>query len=82
MGTSTSSCSHCRRHLPRDEGTEHVVEWVTQQTPRRSATDHQIAADHEVEIAHPASVSVIELVIFFPHSGTIAPVWLPCYGER
>lgn len=58
----------------RDEGTEHIVEWVTQQDIDLARRITEIAADHELE-ADPASVSVIELGLDTTHSGTIAPVW-------
>jgi 4a-hydroxytetrahydrobiopterin dehydratase len=57
-----------------DEGTEHVVEWPTQQDvdlARRIteiATDHQLAPD-------AASVSEVELGLDTAASATIAPVW-------
>jgi 4a-hydroxytetrahydrobiopterin dehydratase len=57
-----------------DEGTEHVVEWVTQQDVDLARRITEIAADHKVD-ADPASVSVIELGLDTAHSATIAPVW-------
>jgi 4a-hydroxytetrahydrobiopterin dehydratase len=57
-----------------DEGTEHVVEWVTQQDVDLARRISEIAADHKVD-ADPASVSVIELGLDTAHSATIAPVW-------
>jgi 4a-hydroxytetrahydrobiopterin dehydratase len=57
-----------------DEGTEHVVEWVTQQDVELARRITEIAADHKVD-ADPASVSVIELGLDTAHSATIAPVW-------
>src|SRR5918994_3469810 len=57
-----------------DEGTEHVVEWVTQQDVDLARRISEIAADHEVD-ADAASVSVIELGLDTAHSATIAPVW-------
>lgn len=57
-----------------DEGTEHVVEWVTQQDIDLARRITEIAADHELD-ADPASVSMIELGLDTPDSGTIAPVW-------
>ena len=57
-----------------DEGTEHVVEWVTQQDVDLARRISEIAADHGVD-ADPASVSVIELGLDTAHSATIAPVW-------
>ena len=57
-----------------DEGTEHVVEWVTQQDVDLARQITDIAADHKLE-PDPASVSVIELGLDTAHSATIAPVW-------
>jgi 4a-hydroxytetrahydrobiopterin dehydratase len=57
-----------------DEGTEHVVEWVTQQDVDLARRITEIAADHKVD-ADPASVSMIELGLDTAHSATIAPVW-------
>ena len=57
-----------------DEGTEHVVEWVTQQDVDLARRITEIAADHKVD-ADPASVSVVELGLDTVHSATIAPVW-------
>ncbi|QWZ10019.1 4a-hydroxytetrahydrobiopterin dehydratase [Nocardioides panacis] len=56
------------------EGTEHVVEWVTQQDVDLARRITEIAADHEVD-ADPASVSDIELGLDTARSATIAPVW-------
>ncbi|ACQ80339.1 pterin-4-alpha-carbinolamine dehydratase [Beutenbergia cavernae DSM 12333] len=56
------------------EGTEHVVEWVTQQDVDLARRITEIAADHEVA-ADPASVSDIELGLDTARSATIAPVW-------
>ena len=57
-----------------DEGTEHVVEWVTQQDVDLARRITEIAADHKVD-ADPASVSHIELGLDTARSATIAPVW-------
>ncbi|MFF2272654.1 VOC family protein [Agromyces sp. NPDC058136] len=57
-----------------DEGTEHVVEWVTRQDVDLARRITEIAADHEIE-ADPASVSVVELGLDTGRSATIAPVW-------
>ena len=57
-----------------DEGTEHVVEWVTQQDVDLARRITEIAADHKIG-ADPKSVSVIELGLDTAHSATIAPVW-------
>ncbi len=56
------------------EGTEHVIEWVTQQDVDLARRITEIAADHEVD-ADPASVSQIELGLDTARSATIAPVW-------
>ena len=56
------------------EGTEHVVEWVTQKDVDLARRISEIAADHEV-VADPASVGVIELGLDTAHSAIIAPVW-------
>lgn len=57
-----------------DEGTEHVVEWVTQQDVDLARRITEIAADHHLD-ADPASVSDIELGLDTTRSATIAPVW-------
>jgi 4a-hydroxytetrahydrobiopterin dehydratase len=57
-----------------DEGTEHVIEWVTQQDVDLARRITEIAADHKVD-ADPASVTQIELGLDTTHSATIAPVW-------
>ncbi len=57
-----------------DEGTEYVVEWVTQQDVDLARRITQIAQDQRVD-ADPASVCVVELGLDTAHSGTIAPVW-------
>ncbi len=57
-----------------DEGTEHVVEWVTQQDVDLARRITEIAADQQLD-ADPTSVSHIELGLDTAHSATIAPVW-------
>ncbi|MRX44884.1 4a-hydroxytetrahydrobiopterin dehydratase [Agromyces kandeliae] len=57
-----------------DEGTEHVVEWVTRKDVDLARQITEIAADHGIA-ADPSSVSVIELGLDTAHSATIAPVW-------
>ena len=57
-----------------DEGTEHVVEWVTQQDVDLARRITEIAAEHGLD-ADPASVSEIELGLDTARSATIAPVW-------
>lgn len=56
------------------EGTEHVVEWVTQQDVDLARRITEIAAGHGLE-ADPAAVSVVELGLDTARSSTIAPVW-------
>jgi 4a-hydroxytetrahydrobiopterin dehydratase len=56
------------------EGTEHVVEWVTQRDVDLARRISELAADHEVA-ADPASVSHIELGLDTARPATIAPVW-------
>ena len=57
-----------------DDGTEHVVEWVTQQDVDLARRISELAAHHNV-VADPASVSDIELGLDTAQSATIAPVW-------
>ncbi len=57
-----------------DDGTELVVEWVTQQDVDLARRITEIALDHKVD-ADPASVSDIELGLDTARSATIAPVW-------
>jgi len=57
-----------------DEGTEHVVEWVTQQDVDLARRITEIAADQNVD-ADPASVTAIEFGLDTAHAATIAPVW-------
>lgn len=57
-----------------DEGTEHVVEWVTQQDIDLARRITEIAADHQLA-ADPSAVSEVELGLDTARSATIAPVW-------
>ncbi len=57
-----------------DEGTEHVVEWVTQLDVDLARRITAIAADHKVD-ADLALVSHLELGLDTARSATIAPVW-------
>lgn len=57
-----------------DEGTEHVVEWVTQQDVDVARRITEIAAVHGLA-ADPGSVSEIELGLDTARPATIAPVW-------
>jgi 4a-hydroxytetrahydrobiopterin dehydratase len=57
-----------------DEGTEHVVEWVTPRDVDLARRITEIAAEQKVE-ADPASIMAIELGLDTANSATIAPVW-------
>lgn len=57
-----------------DDGTEHVVEWVTQQDVDLARRITEIATDHRLE-ADPAAVSHVELGLDTAASGEIAPMW-------
>lgn len=57
-----------------DEGTDHVVEWVTQQDVDLARHIAEIAAQHHL-VADPGAVSVVELGLDTTQSATIAPVW-------
>jgi 4a-hydroxytetrahydrobiopterin dehydratase len=57
-----------------DDGTEHVVQWVTQQDIDLARRITEVAADHGLA-ADPASVSDIELGLDTARSAEIAPVW-------
>jgi 4a-hydroxytetrahydrobiopterin dehydratase len=57
-----------------DEGTEYVVEWVTQQDVGLAQRISEIASTHQVH-PDPTSVSVLELGLDTARSATIAPVW-------
>jgi 4a-hydroxytetrahydrobiopterin dehydratase len=57
-----------------DEGTEHVVEWVTQRDVDLARRITEIAAEQKAE-ADPASIMAIELGLDTANSATIAPVW-------
>jgi 4a-hydroxytetrahydrobiopterin dehydratase len=56
------------------EGTEHIVEWVTQQDVDLARRISEIAAEQAVE-ADPGSITAIELALDTAHAATIAPVW-------
>jgi 4a-hydroxytetrahydrobiopterin dehydratase len=57
-----------------DEGTEYVVEWVTQQDVELARTITVIAADLGLT-ADPTAVSELELGLDSASSATVAPVW-------
>jgi 4a-hydroxytetrahydrobiopterin dehydratase len=56
------------------EGTEHVIQWVTQQDVDLARRITELAAEHKVN-PDPASVTQIELGLDTASSATIAPVW-------
>jgi 4a-hydroxytetrahydrobiopterin dehydratase len=58
----------------KDDGTEHIVEWVTQQDVDLARRITEVAAEHAVT-ADPASITAIELALDTAHAATIAPVW-------
>lgn len=64
-----------------DEGTEHVVEWVTQQDVDLARRITEIAGRQGLE-PDPASVSVVELGLDAEDSATIAPVWAALLSGR
>lgn len=57
-----------------DDGTEHVVEWVTQQDVDLARRITGIAVEQGA-VADPASVAVIELGLDTADSAAIAPFW-------
>ena len=57
-----------------DEGTEHVVEWVTQQDIDLARRVTEIARGQGLQ-ADPGSVSEVELGLDTAQSATVAPVW-------
>jgi 4a-hydroxytetrahydrobiopterin dehydratase len=57
-----------------DDGTELVVEWVTQQDVDLARRISSIAEGHGI-VADPSSVSEVELGLDTARSATIAPVW-------
>jgi 4a-hydroxytetrahydrobiopterin dehydratase len=56
------------------EGTEHIVEWVTQNDVDAARRISAIAVEQGL-VADPASVSVLELGLDTGDSAAIAPVW-------
>ncbi|CAG7573484.1 4a-hydroxytetrahydrobiopterin dehydratase [Barrientosiimonas humi] len=57
-----------------DDGTEHVVEWVTQQDVDLARRISQLAADQGLA-PDPAAVSEAELGLDTAAAATVAPVW-------
>lgn len=56
------------------EGTEHIVDWVTQRDVDLARRVTEIAAEQAVT-ADPASITTIELALDTAHAAMIAPVW-------
>jgi 4a-hydroxytetrahydrobiopterin dehydratase len=56
------------------EGTEHVVDWVTQRDVDLARRITGIAAEQAVD-ADPASITTVELALDTARSATVAPVW-------
>jgi 4a-hydroxytetrahydrobiopterin dehydratase len=56
------------------DGTEHVVDWVTQKDLTLARRITAIATEQGVR-ADPASITAIELALDTAHAATIAPVW-------
>ena len=57
-----------------DEGTEHKVEWVTQQDVDVARRISEIAAEQSLA-ADPRSITSIELALDTANASTLAPVW-------
>ncbi len=57
-----------------DEGTEHVVDWVTQRDVDLARWITEIAAGQAVD-ADPASITTIELALDTADAATVGPVW-------
>jgi 4a-hydroxytetrahydrobiopterin dehydratase len=57
-----------------DDGTEIVVEWVTQRDVDLARRISEVAAEHGI-VADPSSVSEVELGLDTARPATIAPVW-------
>ena len=57
-----------------DDGTEHAVEWVTQQDLDLARRLTEVASDHGLR-ADPTAVSELELGLDTASSARIAPVW-------
>jgi 4a-hydroxytetrahydrobiopterin dehydratase len=57
-----------------DAGTEHQVEWVTQQDVDLARRISEIAAEHSLS-ADPRSITTIELALDTANAATLAPMW-------
>jgi 4a-hydroxytetrahydrobiopterin dehydratase len=66
-----------------DAGTEHQVEWVTQQDVDLARRIGEIAAEQSLS-ADPRSITTIELALDTANAATLAPVWaaLPTGAPR
>ncbi|QNE16841.1 4a-hydroxytetrahydrobiopterin dehydratase [Kribbella qitaiheensis] len=56
------------------EGTEHIIEWVTEQDLELARRITEIAAEQAV-VAAPSAITAIEMAIDTAHIEKIAPVW-------
>ncbi len=56
------------------EGTDHVVDWVTQQDVDLARRVTEIAAEQSIA-ADPGSITTMELALDTAHSAKVAPVW-------
>ena len=56
------------------KGTEHIVEYVTQQDVDLARRLTEVAAEQGID-ADPASITAMELALDTAHAATIAPVW-------
>jgi 4a-hydroxytetrahydrobiopterin dehydratase len=57
-----------------DAGTEHQVEWVTQQDVDLARRISEIAAEHSLS-ADPRSITTIELALDTANAAALAPLW-------
>ncbi|NHA69257.1 VOC family protein [Phycicoccus flavus] len=57
-----------------DDGTEHVVQWVTRQDLDLAARITAVAAEHGLT-ADPGAVGMVELGLDTADSGRVAPMW-------
>ncbi len=57
-----------------DTGTQHQVEWVTQQDVDLARRVSEIAAEQSL-VADPGSITAIELALDTANAATLAPVW-------
>lgn len=57
-----------------DAGTQHQVEWVTQQDVELARRISEIAAEQSL-VADPRSITAIEVALDTANAATLAPVW-------